>query len=87
MAGYNNDGMFLLFLENCTHSKAYAYAERLREMAEHYNTEAVFPVMFEVGIAESTAENLYSIRELLRRAIRSLGPMKQEPDNADGNVK
>ena len=86
-AGYNNDGMFLLFLENCTHSKAYAYAERLREMAEHYNTEAVFPVMFEVGIAESTAENLYSIRELLRRAIRSLGPMKQEPDNADGNVK
>ena len=68
--GYNNDGMFISFVENCTTSKAQNFAERVSEAIDHYNAgDTVYPIVFKTGIAQTTEDNVYGVRDLLRTAI------------------
>lgn len=70
--GYNNEGMFICFFENCTVHKANEFAKRLRDAVDTYNKNPeVFPILFGTGVAETTESQTYSARNLLRLAISS----------------
>lgn len=80
--GYNNDGLFLSFIDNSTKKKARALADLMREVVENYNaTIASFPIVFHTGLAESTEDNIYSARALLRQSISNA--MQSKPEGLD----
>lgn len=81
--GYNNDGMFIAFVENCTLNKSEKITERVRELVDHYNAnEAAHPIILDYGISQTTADNTYGIRDLLRMAIgRTFNKKKEQKDS------
>lgn len=72
--GYNNGNMFFAMFENCTSARAEHFVELLRfELSgSAENNEENNAIKFMYGIAESTTDNVYDIRELLRLAIQRL---------------
>lgn len=77
-AAYNEQGNFLLLLHESSIEKAKSQMEGLdklsRENAELNHQE---PIIFFVGVADSTADTCYDIRELIRIATRRMGEAKE----------
>lgn len=76
-SGYNNDGIFLVFIENCTINKANAYITQMQEKINDYNAEAKYPVIASSGVTESTMDNTYQIRDLLQKTIKKMRTNKE----------
>ncbi len=78
--GYNNDGMFIAFVENSTAERAEVLVNQINELVENYNSsEAKYPIRCRAGIAETGRDNIYSARGLLRKAIGNA--MKSEKES------
>lgn len=84
--GYNNGELFLAFFENCSGPRAQEFLSALKSEADAYNQSAEEEILhYSAQVAESTADNTYDVRELMRLAIRRLnspGPNGGKP--ADG---
>ncbi len=69
-AGYNGGPSFICVFENCRLERAAGFEQALIETCENYNSR--YPdsrIDVRVSMAESGREGVYSIRELIRRAI------------------
>ncbi len=79
-AGYNNDGMFIAFVKECTAERAMVLVKRVEELVNNYNSsaEAKYPIRCREGIAETGRDNIYSARDLLRKAIGSAMQSEKE---------
>lgn len=71
--GYNNGELFLSFFENCSMARAEGFLEHLQTETDAYNNRhGADTIRYVVGLAESTSDNTYGIRELMRLAISRL---------------
>ena len=69
---YNGGQQFIGFFDQCRMEDAESFADYFHRLIAAYNaesTEATYA--YTIGIAESKANNAYSIRALLREALRS----------------
>ena len=69
---YNGGQQFIGFFDQCRMEDAESFADYFHRLITAYNaesTEATYA--YTIGIAESKASNAYSIRALLREALRS----------------
>lgn len=69
---YNGGQQFIGFFDQCRMEDAESFADYFHRLIAAYNaesTEATYE--YAIGIAESKASNAYSIRALLREALRS----------------
>ena len=69
---YNGGQQFIGFFDQCRMEDAESFADYFHRLITAYNaesTEATYE--YAIGIAESKASNAYSIRALLREALRS----------------
>ena len=69
---YNGGQQFIGFFNDCTPEDAESFADYLRRLVRAYNDEsdeATFE--YALGISESKTSNAYSIRTLLREALRA----------------
>ena len=69
---YNGGQQFIGFFDQCRMEDAESFADYFHRLIAAYNaesTEATYA--YTIGIAESKASNAYSIRALLREALRS----------------
>ena len=69
---YNGGQQFIGFFDQCRMEDAESFADYFHRLIAAYNaesTEATYA--YTIGISESKANNAYSIRTLLREALRS----------------
>ena len=65
--GFNNGGMFMGLFEDCPSTKADLFLDMLEKSVEEYNTKQVeLQIQFSAAYSNSTDENTYDIRKLLR---------------------
>ena len=68
--GYNNAGQFIAFFEGCNGNKAQAIFSVFERSVKEYNSRSTGVLMeYTIGIAVSTDDNCYAVRDLLRLAI------------------
>lgn len=68
--GYNDSKQFLCFFENCQYSKAEMFVEVLQDRIMLYNRDNPDnQINFEFAISETTTEDIFKIRKLIRRAF------------------
>lgn len=81
--GYNGAGRFIVLLENCSFDLAKNCVNRLGSLLAKTEFARFGPCIF-VGVANSTKDNAYEIRALLRLSIRRCADAKarQEAENA-----
>ncbi len=85
--GYVSDGLFLIFEENCPATATALRAESLRKYAkEMIGIES--PEVYSIGMATSTEEDVYDVRELLQIAKEKTSLVRfssadTSADNAD----
>lgn len=69
---YNGGQQFIGFFEQCRMEDAESFADYFHRLIHAYNTEhAEAPFEYNLGLSESKTNNAYSIRALLREALRS----------------
>ena len=70
--GHNGGGMFLAFFENCPSSRLKTIMAALDRQVQEYNHgHAGREIVYSKGLAVSTDDNAYEIRQLLRIAMRN----------------
>lgn len=69
--GINGFGQFLIFAEEMTEARAYAYIRQLKKQVADYNSAEACGIDFSVGIAESASSDIYQIKELMFKAFAS----------------
>lgn len=81
--GYNGAGRFIVLLENCSFDLAKNCVNRLGSLLARTEFARFGPCIF-VGVANSTKDNAYEVRALLRLSIRRCADAKarQEAENA-----
>lgn len=81
--GYNGAGRFIVLLENCSFDLAKNCVNRLGSLLAKTEFARFGPCIF-VGVANSTKDNAYEVRALLRLSIRRCAEAKarQEAENA-----
>lgn len=79
--GYNDNGMFLAFADDCTKGKADELLRSVQGLVKGANTEERLAISYESGYAVTTLDNVYDIRSLLRLAIKRCEPdVKKEAE-------
>lgn len=69
---YNGGQQFIGFFDQCRMEDAESFADYFHRLITAYNAESTESTYeYAIGIAESKASNAYSIRALLREALRS----------------
>ena len=69
---YNGGQQFIGFFDQCRMEDAESFADYFHRLIAAYNAESTESTYeYAIGIAESKASNAYSIRALLREALRS----------------
>lgn len=81
--GYNGAGRFIVLLENCSFDLAKNCVNRLGSLLAKTEFARFGPCIF-VGVANSTKDNAYEVRALLRLSIRRCADAKarQDAENA-----